>query len=176
MLVSGIPKVMASATRDMQELGVPIPDIYQKLANLGSGGTQPGNMHRDLQTLLNLQVPMGLQVTMPLKGPRLGTWKMVTQEVLLPHVLFAYMWESQRSAFQQFIQGAAGEIEAFWRAMAGNPQLLEHHVHLLHNYQHTAIPIALHGDGVPVVGVGKSWSKSCDVYSWCSLLGGGRTG
>eukprot|EP00969_Alexandrium_andersonii_P195699 8645728-Alexandrium_andersonii.AAC.1 len=37
------------------------------------------------------------------------------------------------------------------------------------------IPLALHGDGVPVSGVGKAWSKSLDVYSWCSLLGKGCT-
>jgi hypothetical protein len=28
----------------------------------------------------------------------------------------------------------------------------------------------VHGDGVPVVGVGKSWSKGVEAYSWTSLL------
>eukprot|EP00972_Heterocapsa_arctica_P013239 1945042-Heterocapsa_arctica.AAC.1 len=31
----------------------------------------------------------------------------------------------------------------------------------------------MHGDGVPVTGVGKSWSKSLDVFSWSSMLGAG---
>ena len=33
------------------------------------------------------------------------------------------------------------------------------------------IPLAIHGDGTPVTGVGKAWSKQYDVWSWCSLLG-----
>ena len=32
------------------------------------------------------------------------------------------------------------------------------------------IPIAVHGDGVPIVGKGKIWCKSSWVYSWSSLL------
>ena len=37
-------------------------------------------------------------------------------------------------------------------------------------YWKKCIPLALHGDGVPVTGIGKSWSKSVDVWSWCSCL------
>jgi len=37
------------------------------------------------------------------------------------------------------------------------------------------IPIFIHGDGVPVKGVGKSWGESCDIYNWGSLLASGGT-
>ena len=33
------------------------------------------------------------------------------------------------------------------------------------------VPLTLHGDGTPVTGVGKSWGKSGDFWSWASVLG-----
>jgi len=32
------------------------------------------------------------------------------------------------------------------------------------------VPLSLHGDGTPGMGVGKAWSKMIDVWSWTSLL------
>ena len=37
------------------------------------------------------------------------------------------------------------------------------------------IQITLHGDGVPVSGIGKSWGRSVLFLSWCSLLATGNT-
>ena len=37
------------------------------------------------------------------------------------------------------------------------------------------IPLALHGDGVPIVGVGKSWGKSMNLHSIKSMVGIGTT-
>ena len=45
------------------------------------------------------------------------------------------------------------------------------------NYRTMCIPCGLHGDEVPVIGIGKIWSRSCLNFSWCSLLAnacGGR--
>ena len=50
-----------------------------------------------------------------------------------------------------------------------------HPVRNLPNFRRRAIPLSLHGDGVPVTGVGKSWGESMDIYSWNSLLGSGST-
>ena len=166
---------MACATKDLESLGVEAPPIYVKLASIGAGGAQKGNMHRDLSAMVDVQVPAAFQVELPMAGARLGTWKPMYQDVLLPHELFGYMWQYQPKAFQEYVQGPSGQIQAFWKEMAGNPQLAGHPIRREPNYQNTAIPIAIHGDGVPITGVGRSWSKSCDIYSWTSLLGGGRT-
>jgi len=40
----------------------------------------------------------------------------------------------------------------------------------------TTIPFAVHGDGVPVTGIGKVWSRVMTNYSFYSLLGHGYTG
>ena len=37
------------------------------------------------------------------------------------------------------------------------------------------MPISLHGDGVPVTGVGRSWSKSYDALTWTSCVASGDT-
>ena len=37
------------------------------------------------------------------------------------------------------------------------------------------MPLSLHGDACPVTGVGKSWGKSMDFFSWASLLFAGGT-
>ena len=58
--------------------------------------------------------------------------------------------------------------------MAANPNLVGHPVAARADYSSKCIPIALHGDGVPVTGVGKAWSKSVEIYSWSSCLSGGN--
>ena len=166
--------MMASAEADLEELGVEVPDSYSKLASIGARGSYHGNMHRDLVKLINCKIPTGLEVGMPFRAKHAGTWQEIGQEILLPHELFAHMWKFQRKAFDSFIRGPPGSITGFWDAMANSPLLHFHPIRHEPDFQDVAIPIALHGDGVPVTGVGKSWSKSCDVYSWCSLLGGGR--
>eukprot|EP00974_Lingulodinium_polyedra_P004975 467644-Lingulodinium_polyedra.AAC.1 len=42
-------------------------------------------------------------------------------------------------------------------------------------WRHHAIPVMLHGDAVPVVGVGKAGTKSMDNISWHPLLAQGNT-
>ena len=42
-------------------------------------------------------------------------------------------------------------------------------------WQSKTVPIALHGDGTPVAGIGKSWTRMMDIYSWSSCLVKGCT-
>ena len=47
------------------------------------------------------------------------------------------------------------------------------------NFKNLAIPISMHGDEVPVVGVGKIWARNALSFSWCSLINnalGGKGG
>ena len=37
------------------------------------------------------------------------------------------------------------------------------------------MPISLHGDGVPVTGVGRSWAKSYEALTWTSCVASGST-
>jgi hypothetical protein len=43
------------------------------------------------------------------------------------------------------------------------------------DWRRRAVPIKLYGDGVPVTGVGKSWSKTMATYTFSSLVATGKT-
>ena len=43
------------------------------------------------------------------------------------------------------------------------------------NHESLVIPIGIHGDGVVTTGVSRSWAKTCDCFSWSSLLASGKT-
>jgi len=71
--------------------------------------------------------------------------------------------------------GSADNLAPFWRDQRRHPSLIGHPMVAAANWQSTFIPLGLHGDGVPVVGIGKSWSRSVEVVSWGSCLGTGST-
>ncbi len=43
------------------------------------------------------------------------------------------------------------------------------------DWEHRAIPLSFHGDGVPVVGIGRAGAKSLDTYSYQGVLANGST-
>lgn len=100
------------------------------------------------------------------------------QSLLPPHALFAGLYEHQPDQFLQRICGGSyGNISQFWDDMQGNPQLEENtDLKARSNYRTHALPLSIHGDGLSLVGVKKTWQKSADVYSWCSCLGKGSVG
>ncbi|CAK9031747.1 unnamed protein product [Durusdinium trenchii] len=56
-----------------------------------------------------------------------------------------------------------------------HPQMRDHPMTSSPQWESWTVPIAVHGDGVPVTGVGKVWSRVMTNYSWYSLLGYGTT-
>ena len=59
--------------------------------------------------------------------------------------------------------------------MADHPAYEHHRVHILGDVRDRCIPLAPHGGGVAVTGISKKWAKSCDVFSWRSVLSRGPT-
>ena len=51
----------------------------------------------------------------------------------------------------------------------------DHPLYERHGYNQWTIPIALHGHEVPIVGIGKGWSRVMTLFSWYSLLGQSST-
>lgn len=70
--------------------------------------------------------------------------------------------------------GGQGQVKAFWESMAGHGALTDHPITAVDGWSDIFLPISLHGDGVSVTGVGKSWSRGVETYSWSSLLCEGK--
>lgn len=152
----------------------------RKLASIGASGAQPNNCHRDLvANLVDLHISSILHrfaVVYMVPGQLLKAINM-SHTVLLPHHLFATIYEKYPSAFKHHILGGdVANVGRFWRAMSEHPSMVNHPMHEKRDRTFSkAIPISLHGDGVSVSGRGRSWSRSVDVYSWQSMLASGET-
>ncbi len=93
----------------------------------------------------------------------------------LPHLLFAHLYSKARSLFDFKMFGHNGDetrLDEFWSEVQRrrDPRLHNHPITKRKNWKRRAIPICIHGDGAPVVAVGKSGTKSLDNISWGSLL------
>ena len=116
------------------------------------------------KTKLYMQVPGATTIE--------GSW----QHMMLPHELFAAMYSYDKDLFvEKMCGGSVEEIGKFWEQMKGHPAYEGHPVHLRANFKERCIPLALHGDGVAVTGINKKWAKSCDAFSWKSVLSRGST-
>ena len=60
--------------------------------------------------------------------------------------------------------------------MSGSALLTDHPMFVeKDNWRSRAIPVTIHGDGVPTTGVGKGWGEGLEVYSWNSMMATGST-
>ena len=165
-----VQQYAAAAVKDGSEH----PDLL-KLSRVGSAGRNPQTCKPDLERLLqSSEFHIAIETfEIPLKRGAFGT-AMVGQAILLPHVLFSVMYHHYRDAFDKYILGSAGRVAQFWADMRGNPQYDDHPMRRRRDHGTKAIPIAIHGDGLPCIGVGKTWQKSFEAFSWSSLTGTGK--
>lgn len=156
-----VQQVASKACSDMKQ-DPPLP--LQQLASLGGGYSN--KMSADMIAIQKSQLPSPFTILLPYqKQARM-------QKMLLPHEIFASIFANYRHVFDNVLVGPAGQLAEFWRCSRYHPALALHP--MLGDTSHV-IPLALHGDGVPIVGKGKIWCKTAWVYSWCSLLSQGPT-
>jgi hypothetical protein len=91
--------------------------------------------------------------------------KFYSQAMLLPHEAFAAVFAKYPVAFQSRILGKSGRLQQFWSDMETHPQMLGHPLTARADYRQKAIPLSLHGDGVPVAGVGKVFIQDIATMS-----------
>jgi hypothetical protein len=101
--------------------------------------------------------------------------RIVDLPIFLPHILFSHYFNTNRSRFDELYLGrCATTVERvhFWRTveMRGDPRLQDHPMKKHTDWMSCTIPLALHGDGVPVIGVGKPSVKSLEVLSFQSIF------
>ena len=100
-------------------------DEVAKLARIGGGGKFPGNMHRDLMALTTPHNPLQPALSnyhIPVKPKRLP--EEISLQFLLPHKLFATLFEALPDAFtSSLLGGDAANISNFWKAMKKHPMV-----------------------------------------------------
>ena len=149
-------------------------DELKNLAQIGTHGRNPNNCSRDLLKLLPTIALNAISWCMlPKKANTPAGFTMESFAFIMPHILFSKIYHNYKSAWSKFVLQSQESLAAFWDDMQGNPQLEA--VPARPDMREKCIPLAIHGDGTPVTGVGKAWSKQYDVWSWCSLLGRGTT-
>lgn len=146
--------------------------FVRKLATLGSSGRLPQHCHSDLlRHLPTTHLHEALyEFAVWVAKPPAGIIQ-VGHEILLPHQLLHAMYTHHKDVFvRRLLGGSENNVQRFWEQMTAHPAYDQHPLSRRPDHKAKCIPIALHGDGVPVAGIGKSWSKSMDAYSWASLL------
>ena len=164
------PQIQRFAAAALSD-GSPHNDIAV-LASLGSCGRYPANCHSELVSKLAPTYAATALSQFPLFTKKLpmGICKS-PHTMLLPHELFATMFKNHPKFFLENICGGSFDIvRKFWSSMHANPMYQAHPMRGIHGHQDKFIPIWIHGDGVPVSGIGRSWGKSVDIWSWGSLL------
>lgn len=143
------------------------------MSKLGTSGAHSNNVHRDLMLHVDVgnKLPKPFPFTLVFKAPHGQQF----QTAILPHELFSAIYHSYPGAWKESILPDTGRIPEFWQGVRSHPQLEGHPLLKRQNYQNLCIPIGIHGDGVPIVGLGKGWVKMALVFSWCSLLCLGNT-
>ena len=104
----------------------------------------------------------------------------VSFPMLDPHVWFSWLFQTHKEVFaQQFLGGGlgSGNLEDFWSKVHAlkDPRLDGHDLSQRPDWFHRACPASIHGDAVPCVSIGRSGTKSYNVYSMAGLLGKGST-
>ncbi len=151
------------------EDGCDHPTVVQ-LSRLGGPQRNRGHMHRDLLRRLAPSPLVARLSSVPLwMKSAFNQVFQTTQQVLLPHALFAVLYSSFKEHFVSVLcGGSAGHLGEFWATQRQHPAF-RHHPCRLRDLNKT-MPISLHGDGVPVSGIGRAASQSVEAISWAPLL------
>ena len=167
-----LQKVMSLYKADLKLLAEGKLDVkgIDKLAGIGSNGSYPNHIWRDFKKLLPVpKLPKLQMVQFPMKHTTLG--KIVhSVPMLLPHTLFAAIYEHYPLMWEKIIYGSRLTCVKFWQAVRGSPQFASHPVRHRDGFEDHCIPLKIHGDGTPVTGLGKGWGKLVDIFSVSSLL------
>lgn len=129
---------------------------------------QSRNLGRTVSTMMtkNTDLPMPMEVHVPMKGLPEGE---TCKSIMLPHEIFSAFYDNG-AAWQKCILPDSSKLPEFWSSFSGHPCFEDHPLKAQPDFSTHVIPLALHGDEVPVLGVGKIWCKCVLFFSWFSLM------
>ena len=172
MSTQEVQEMAALSVKDFASMGHAAPQDFEFLASLGCTGQYKNNMHRELLAWADSRCQQMVQPffqKIDFKEP----WGRQLQSFLLPHEIFATLYHNYNSFWKQIMLPSVQLLKDFWSLQEKHPALPE--VKECAGYQANMIPLAFHGDGTPVVGIGKIWSRQVTIFSINGMLGHGPT-
>ena len=168
-------RLIASLAKKDLEASSNHPEIQaeiETLASAGCEGAYPNKVYGDIMSrcMPATALPQPFLFRLPFRRP----FGELLQSCLLPHELFASIYHNYKSTWAKCIVKSEEVCEHFWKTMEGHPAIVPG-MTSRPNFFRRCIPFALHGDGVPLTGVGKSWQHMITDFSFYSLLGEGNT-
>ena len=154
---TAVQKVAHAATLD----GIS-NDNVMKLAKLGSWGQHSSNVHRDLLTFLEMDLPKPVSVSAPAYDSKLATPETVCDlPILLPHEFVSHL--ATKFPEQYAVLLGITKANDFWKQIhPDDPRLVGPFSEC--KRMRCVIPLWLHGDGVEFT------SDSLMCFSWGSML------
>ena len=128
----------------------------RRLARLGNYGQHAQNAQRDLLHWMEAHLgamPHVIHASIPLVTPHTQAMQYMDLPIVPLHRMMAHMFEHWPQEFAARLAGKTGALEGFGQNVRGaDPRWLQWVPHLSarDDYLQHCIPIALHGDGVPV--------------------------
>ena len=86
--------------------------------------------------------------------------------MLLPHEWYIQL--NKPKTLSYYIRAGVQSIRKFWDSVRSGVHYQTHPIRDRTGHQRWAIPLRFHGDGTPVVSIGKTWSKMMDI--WFALV------
>lgn len=136
------------------------------IAKAGTFGKRENNIHRDLMIISKTRCTLEpFEFNLMFEGVE----DQVTT-LMLPHALFSHLYHSYPASFKNRMLPDKAKLGNFWETAQYSaaakliPEVRQK------CFQEWAIPLGIHGDEVPCVGVGKIWCKMALTFQWYSLM------
>ena len=168
-----VQKVAQAAYEDavaMKEMRTDLSDL-KKCGMIGCSGFYQNKCYSDLMKTLPLEIhiPKPTLTQLPFKCGNL------LQGFLLPHELFLCIYHFYPATWRLSVVPSDDRLEEFWQTNTHHPAMTEMKISQKPGYRRRCVPISLHGDDVPITGVGKVWCQLLTVFSWSAMTGLGNT-
>ena len=151
-----------SDLRDLKSIGM-----------IGDQGRYANKCYGDLIKAIpfKLQIPEPQHCKLLFKQPL--HW--LSQAMMLPHELFACIYTNFKTTWNKRILPSRERLQRFWNTNKEHPAFSGSKIKHIELYDQLVVPLLLHGDDVPITGVGKGWCQSMTTFSWSSMIGTGTT-
>lgn len=145
------------------------PELYD-LAKAGSFGKHTQNLHRDILATTKSRCTLKpFECHLPFKAT-VDTSHEQLAAINLPHEQFSHLYHNYPESFKRHVLPDPTALHRFWQEMKGHPGLDLIPASDMEDLEAKGIPLGLHGDEVPVTGVGKVWCKLALTFQFYSLM------